>query len=157
SRSRLPNDCCCSPLPRPGVPSTHTARTDITTACRFVALAAGRTGLAGEGGVLPVHRHAHPLRLGGDKGGELVEGPAGDQAVVGEGLRRVGLTACACRALVDASELLQADDAPALRLGMRDASVGELLVGVAHPAGLPGLLQRFAAGVDLAAFRTLRS
>src|SRR5258706_9776338 len=115
------------------------------------------------GRVYPCHGDACPRCLVGDEGGELMERPGGNHALVFAGLRP---TAFACRALADASQLLHADDAHALLLGMRDDLMREVMVGVAHPASLfalaltdradfLGFLYVFASCVELAALGAL--
>src|SRR5262249_15123284 len=136
---------------------------------RFVAMEAGRAYLTGVRRVYPCHCHARPLRFVGDEGGELMEGPGGDQAVVFAGVGRlaaIGPTAFWCGALAEASCALQAGNSHALLLSMGDDSLGELLVHVAHPAllfalalphgaDLRGFLQLFTPGVELAALGLL--
>src|SRR5260221_11290750 len=140
------------------VPCPSTVRTDIVAVICRVELEAGRTLLASMGRVYPCHGDACPRCLIGDEGGELMERPGGNHAVVFAGLRP---TAFACRALAGASQLLHADDAHALLLGMRDDLMGELMVGVEHRASLCartltdgpdflGFLWDFSARVQLA-------
>src|SRR5258708_3589249 len=155
------------------MPCPATRRTDIAAVCRLVAVEARRAGLAGVGWVYPFHRDARPLRFVGDEGGELVERPGGDQPVVFAGLGRLAAispAACACgvpdRPLTDTGESFQADDTHTLCLGMRDDTMRELVVGVAHPAPLFALalalrmdllrsLKLLALGIELAALRAL--
>src|SRR5258706_3825619 len=140
------------------VPCPSTVRTDIVAVICRVESEAGRTLVARIGRVYPCHGDAWPRCFVGDEGGELMERPGGNHALVFAGLRP---TAFACRALADASQLLHADDAHALLLGMRDDLVRELMVGAAHPASLfaltltdgadfLGFLYVFSARVELA-------
>src|SRR5260221_12562533 len=115
------------------VPCPSTVRTDIVAVICRVESEAGRTLLASMGRVYPCHGDACPRCLVGDEGGELMERPGGNHAVVFAGFRP---TAFACRALAAASQLLHATDAYALLLGMTDGLRPEVMVGVAHPASL---------------------
>src|SRR5262249_45030890 len=139
--------CPATGIDRPyGVPMSCPAAlyADLAAICRLVAMEARRADLAGVRRVYPFHRNARPLRLVGNEGGQLGEGPGGHRGVVFGGLAVLGPAAGACgvldRAPADASEAFQADDAYTLLLGMGDDLVGQLVVRVAHPAPLFALV-----------------
>src|SRR5215469_12670039 len=152
--------------------STHT-HTHLVAVIRCSEPEAGWAALTGMGRIYPFHRDTCPCCLVGDEGGELTERPGGHHAggFAGRGHRpAMGPTACACRALAgavaDTSELLQANDAHALLLGMRDDLGRKVVVGLAHPAPffalarahrtpLPSVLQGCAVCVALAALGAL--
>src|SRR5215472_16699344 len=130
-----------------GVPVSGpaTLRAHIVAVIGRVESEARWASLASVGRVDPFHCDACPLGLIGNKGGELMKRPGSYQAVVFAGVGRCAVatdrpTAFACRALADAladaSELLHAERTDALRMGVGDDLMRELMVDVAHPPSL---------------------
>jgi hypothetical protein len=124
-----------------GVPVSRppTIRADIVAVICRVEMQAGGTLLTGMGRVDPFHRDACTLGFVGDEHGKLLERPGGHHAVVFAGVgghTAVGPTACTCRALADASELLHANDADILLVSVGHDLIRKLVVGIAHPVSL---------------------